>query len=286
MTRRRALAGALLLLAAALAALVVVDALRRPPQRAARLAGGPVAVQRSLSPTEPQFGDEVVAAIDVYVDPHRVDPASVRVVARFAPFAVVSASRSTGRAGGLTVVRIRERLDCLVAACLPKSGAATFRFARLRVAYRGGTLVAAWRPVRVHARVAAADLAQPLLRVGPPVAHPGYRLPPRATGLLLLGLALVGALGGLLLVVRAALPWLALGARRRGSALERLLDELVRGSTNGSGPRAALERLAGELEPLDERLSFESRVLAWAPRPPEQAAVAELVRKVRAGLRT
>jgi hypothetical protein len=284
MTTRRAFGGAALVVAVVLAVLVAVAALSRTPQSAVHLAGGPVAVQSTLSPAEPQFGDPVAATIEVLVDRRRVDPGSVQVGARFAPFAVISSTRSVSRSGRLSIVRIRDRLDCLDPACLPKDGAATFRFPRLRITFRGGSLVVPWPAVRVHARVTAADLARPILRVGPPVAHPSYRLPPHATGLLLLAIALAAALGGLTLVARAALSWLAFGTRRRGSALERLLDELARGSSNGSGSRRALERLARELEPLDERLSFESRVLAWAPQEPEPVAISDLARRVRAAV--
>jgi hypothetical protein len=279
---RRALALAALLLAAGLAAFFAVAALRGPPQGAVRLSGRPVAVVRTLSAAEPQFGDSVVATIEVFVDARRVDPRSVAVDARFTPFAVTSSTRSVRRAGGVSIVRVVDRLDCLDAPCLPKSAAATFRFPRLRIAYRGGVLVAAWPALRVHARLEAADLAHAVLRVGPPQAHQSYRLPPGVTGWLLLAAGLVGALGGFTLIARATLPLLAVArGRRRGTPLERILGELTSANGDIGRRRRTLEQLARELEPLDESLSFESRVLAWSPQEPEPAAISDLAQRVR-----
>ncbi len=282
MNARRALALAALLLAAGLAAFFAVAALRGPSQSAVRLSGRPVAVVRTLSAAEPQFGDSVVATIDVFVDARRVDPRSVTVDARFTPFAVTSSTRSVRRAGGVSIVRVVDRLDCLDAPCLPKSAAATFRFPRLRIAYRGGVLVAAWPALRVHARLEAADLAHAVLRVGPPQAHQSYRLPPGVTGWLLLAAGLVGALGGFTLIARATLPLLAVArGRRRGTPLERILGELTSANGDIGRRRRTLEQLARELEPLDESLSFESRVLAWSPQEPEPAAISDLAQRVR-----
>lgn len=279
MSARRALALAALALGAGIAAVVVAVA-HRPAQSTVRLTGGPIGTRRSLTPAEPQFGDPVAATIEVFVDPRRVDPRSVKLDARFAPFTVVSSTRSIRRTGDVSVIRVVDRLDCLDRRCLPKSAAATFRFPRLRVAYPGGTLVAAWPALRVHARVPATDLRHPMLRVGPPLARSSYRFPPGLTGWALLVAGLACALGGLALLARAALPGTPLARRRRGTPLERILDELTAG-TNGRS-RATLEQLARELEPVDEPLSFESRVLAWAPQEPEPEAVADLAERVRA----
>jgi hypothetical protein len=92
----------------------------------------------------------------------------------------------------------------------------------------------------------------------------------------------VGAAGGLALVGRAVLPLLALArGRRRGTPLERILGELTSANGDIGRRRRTLEQLARELEPLDESLSFESRVLAWSPQEPEPAAISDLARRVR-----
>ena len=277
---RRLLPLGALVIAAGIAAFAVA-ALHRPAQTAVRLAGPPVETLRSLAPTEPQFGDVVVATVEVFVDARRVDPRSVKPDARFAPFSVTSSTLSTRRTGGVSIVRIVDRLECLASDCLAQGETAAFRFPALRVAYRGGALTAAWPRLRVHPRVQAADLLHPMLRVAPPHAQSSYRLPPGATGWTLLALALAGALGGVALLVKAVLP--SPPARRRhGTPLERILQELAGGANGDAGRRrTALEELARELEHVDEPLSFESRVLAWAPQEPEPGAISDLARRVR-----
>ena len=100
---------------------------------------------------------------------------------------------------------------------------------------------------------------------------------------MLLVVALACALGGLALLARAILPSSPFTGRRRGTPLERILDELTSGRANGDigRRRRTLEQLARELEPLDEPLSFESRVLAWAPQEPEPEAISDLAKRVR-----
>jgi hypothetical protein len=269
-------------------AVFAVAALHGSSQSAVRFAGAPVATLRSLAPTEPQFGDTVVATIEVFVDTRRVNANAVKVDARFTPFSVMSSARSTHRTGGLSIVRIVDRLDCLDPGCLPTAGAATFRFPNLRVAYPGGTLGAAWPVLRVHARVQAADVAHPILRVGPPQVRSSYRLPPRITGWALLAVALALALGGLTLLVGIGLPSSPFARRRPRTPVERILVQLAGLAVNGDNGhrRSALEELARELEPLDEPLSFESRVLAWAPQEPEPDAISDLAQRIRTAVQS
>jgi uncharacterized protein (DUF58 family) len=140
----------------------------------------------------------------------------------------------------------------------------------------------------VHTRVSASDVKQPFLRVGP--AQPSqtqYRLPPEAIGYTLLALAALLALGGGALALRVAFGagWVP---RRSGAApLERILRELAGASSNGDSGRRrrALEDLARELEPVNEPLSVESRVLAWAPQDPPPEAIADLTSRVLAEVR-
>jgi hypothetical protein len=279
---RRTIPFVALVLGAGLAAFAVA-ALHRPSQAAVRLGGGPVAAGRTLSPAEPQFGDTVVATIEVFVDARRVDPRTVELEARFTPFAVTSSTRSIRRTGDVSILRVVDRLDCLDPGCLPKGETATFRFPRLRVAYPGGTLLAAWPALRVHARLQPADLRHPMLRVGPAQVRASYRLPPGPTGWTLLAVALVSALAGLTLLTRAALPSSGFARRRLGAPLERILHELANGGANGDTGRrrTVLEQLARELEPLDAPLSFESRVLAWSPQDPDPETIADLARRAR-----
>lgn len=278
---RRVLVATALVLALGLVAALVVAALHRPAEGKLSLTGKPVTARGSLTPRELQFGDPVAATIEVVVDPHRVDPSAVTVDADFAPFGVRSSVRTVHAMGDVSVVRIVDRLDCLGAACLPTAAAATFRLPKFHVTYPGGALAGDWPSLRVGPRVRAADLERPVLRVATPVAHPTYRLPPTATGWTLLAGALVVAIAGLVLLARALVPALR-GPPRRNAALERLLQQLT-ADTNGDGRRrrSTLEQLARELESLHEPLSYESRVLAWAPQEPPLDSVSELVRRIR-----
>jgi hypothetical protein len=247
-----------------------------------RLAGGPVATVRSLLPGDPQFGDPVVATIEVFVDRRRVDPDRVQVRAAFAPFAVTASSRSVRRMGAVSIVRISDELECLVAACVPKGDSGTFRLPPARVTYPGGRLLAAWPTLRIHARVSAAAVQRPMLRVGPSQAHASYRVRPGVLGWLLLSVGIVSALGGLALLAWVALRSVPFARRRHGTEVDQILHELMNGLRgNPDGSRLALEQLARELEQLDEPLSFESRVLAWARQDPEPEAIADLAQRVR-----
>jgi hypothetical protein len=262
---------------------LVFAALHRPAQSPVRLTGTPVALRTSLSPAEPQFGDSVVATIDVFVDTQRVDVRTVKLAARFEPFSVTSSSRSTRRTGGVTRLRVVDVIDCLDAVCAPQGAPHTFRLPRLRVTYPGGARVAAWPPLRVHPRVVAADVAHPQLRVDPPQARAHYRFSPAATGWALMALAATCAIGGLGLLVRLVVPALPSHRRLQRTPLEELLDELASGRANGDvgRRRTALEELARALQPLDEPLSYETRVLAWASDEPAPAAIADLALRAR-----
>ncbi len=283
MSRRLLPLGALVLLAALVIGLVF--ALRTSPGGPQARPAEPVSVVRTLSPREPQFGDPVVATVDVVVDPRRVDPGSVRVTTGFAPYRVAARSRTAHSERGTSVTRFESRLRCLDVACVPPGAASTVRFEPVRVSYREGSrprsLTVAWPALHVHSRVARADLVHPLLRVPPPQAHADYRLPPQATGYALLALAALLGVGGFALFVLVGLR--RLEPRRRAPApLDRLLLEL--GTPNGDSGRRrrALEQLARELEPIDPGLSAESRVLAWGPGDPGPDAVADLAGRAQA----
>lgn len=278
--------------ACALGAAVAVAALRTPGQAPVRLAGPRVAVQKSLSALDTGVADTVRASADVSVDTRRVDEASVRVDGSFAPYEVVATRRSVERTGRVSIFHVEYAVSCLSIACVSGRAYRTVSFAPLRVTYRdragrARSLTSPWPPVRVHGRVTVADLHRPFLRVGQPVAAAvDYRFGPRPTGILLLALAGLLALSGGVLLVRAAM-----GARRRAQAgeprLDRILGELAAASSNGDSGRRrrALEQLALDLEPIDEPLSDESRVLAWAPQDPGPEEIADLAERVRTAVR-
>jgi hypothetical protein len=282
-TRGRVAAFGVLLLAAMLAGAFAVAIAHGPTAQRVQL-GAPVSVVAALSPAEPRFGDLVTARIRVFVDPARVNPASVRVRTSYAPYETAARVRSVRRAGGVVHVEVTEQLRCLTLECVPLEPRRSFQFEPVQVSWERGhelrRLVVPWTPLRVHGRVGANDVASPALRVGrPEAADLGYAIPPRVAGFALLAVAAGLASLGAGLLLRLALAGLR---RRQGkTALQRILDELT--SADPGRRRRALEELARELAPRDLSLATESRVLAWAPRPPADGAVDDLARRVLDG---
>lgn len=277
---------------ALLVAGLVVALVHGPAQAPTRLTGSPIAVQKTISPRNPQFGDAVTATVDVSVDPRRVDPRSVRAQSAFAPYRVTSSTRAVRRIGSVSIVHFEYRLRCLEMACVPQGGRRSVRLRPLRIAYakdgRAATVQRAWPVLHVTTRVSAADLRQPFFRVGAPrPSQPDYRLPPGPTGYALLVLAALLALGGTALVARAAFRGRRLPRTEGSPTLEGILSQLASASSNGDPVRRrrALEQLARELEPLDESLSIESRVLAWSPEDPRPESIADLTGRVQAAVR-
>lgn len=288
MRTRRTLLVAAPALVGALTAAFLVAVLHRPGGTSAPRGSHAVSVRAWLSPREPQFGDTVVAGADVLVDPSRVDPRSVQLRTGFAPYRLLSGGRSVRHSGGYAVVRVEESLRCLSVACVSSGTRKTFRFRPLRVSYREGanrkTVSVSWPKLGVGSRVAAGDLAHPVLRAPSTPPAPHYRFSPSVTGYALLALAGVLALGGAALVLRVALRAGAARLRRPEPLLDRILAELAAASSNGDSARRrhALEQLARALEPVDGPLSTESRVLAWGRDEPRSDAISELTKRVRA----
>jgi hypothetical protein len=288
--RRLLQLGALALLVA-LAVGFALALAHRPSGARVDLSGRAVSVRQALTPRDPQFGDTVVATIDVFADPSRVDVGSVQVKAGFEPYSVTSSSRSVRTIGGISVIHLERRLRCLDLPCVPVARVKAFRFGPVRVSYRTDarthTVSSPSPTLRVHSRVTEADLARPVLRVPGPVAAPDrYRLPQTATGYALLALAALLAAGGAALLLRVALRRIS-PVRRRLPPLERVLRELAAASLNGDSGRRrrALEELARELEPLDLPLSVESRILAWGPGEPQPEAISDLTSRIRTAVR-
>jgi hypothetical protein len=284
--RRRVLQVGALALLAGLAAGLALALLHRPAGGRVDLESRPLTVRGQLSPQDPQFGDTVVATLDVYADPS-VDADSIRVRSAFGPYAVASRTRSVRSVGGVSVVRVVSRLRCLELACVPPGRVRTFRFGLARISYQRGSaardVLWGWPKLRVHSRVTTADVTAPVLRVPPPVAAPAhYRVSPAATAYVLFVLAGLLGVGGAGLLLSVGLRKIA-APRRRVAPLERVLGELAASCSNGDSGRRrrALEDLARELEPLDEPLSEESRVLAWGPDDPRPEAISELTDRVR-----
>jgi hypothetical protein len=252
-----------------------------------------VTAAATISTPALSFGDPLSARIDVLLDPRRVEPGTLRVRPRFAPWRVVSASRER-RSGAGTLLVYRYTLECLSPACLPGRTLAERRFLPALVSYTGPSgrtvhRVVEWPPYRVATRLTSPDIGDPTQHLSADTSLPAvtYRISPGTLQPLLAGLAALLALAGGLLVF-AALP------RRRAPArgpdlppLEYALS-LVRASTANGYPaerRRALGRLARELRADGQPDLAQAAVrLAWSSHPPSREATTAFADHVEASL--
>jgi hypothetical protein len=267
--------------------------------------GRALVVTTAVSPETHLFADQVVARVDVLVDPSQLRPDRLRVDLGFDPYETIGETVLTRRdVGALVQLRFTTTLRCLNIRCLgprftsvlgaQEAGRAErhrFQFRPAEVRYRhpngrGETLLRRGFPTvevvsRLNtARLAAAD--EPITSPGSPrsayVASlepppPTYRIAPT----LLAALALTGA--ALLFLFPCALVgrllyrrWRAARRPRPLSPLERalmLVEWTGRRRDGAEERRKALEALADALEGAGQRsLAERARQLAWAAESP------------------
>jgi hypothetical protein len=269
--------------------------------RASAAGSRDLAAATFVSPTYLLFGDHVSAEVEVLADSARVDPSSVRVKTRFAPFEVMGRpQRERHETSGMVVFRYRFRLACVSHDCLPAlQHPSGFRLGRAVVSARrrDGTLAVvapSWPELQVSTRVTAIDLATSNWRVRdypfPPVS---YRLRPSLLGGLLDGAAAVLALVGLALLARplmARMPRLWRRDELAGLvAVERALALLRRARRRGEEEeqRKALDLLAQELRRRgDADLASGARRLAWSESGPAADEVDSFAGRVEQTLET
>jgi hypothetical protein len=255
----------------AFALLLVPAATASPPLRAAAV----------LAPERISFGDIVEARLEVDLVPGRVDPASLRVSAAFAPFTVSGAPSVTRRSsGGRTVVTYRYGLTCLTEGCLPRRAGFVFPRAAVAALVDGSrhTVVVRWPRLVVAAR-SGAHSAQRF--------RSDTSLPPVATTIsapLLIALSAAGAA----VLGLAALAALLIAGRRPRPARPALppLDRaiaLVRETAREDDEerrRRALESLAETLQNRGEvALGTETTTLAWSAAPPTREPMDDLAER-------
>ena len=248
----------------------------------------PIVGTALLAPEQHLFGDPVDARVELIVDTERVDPDSVEIGANFEPYTQlrpVEVSRSED--GSITKLRYDYVLGCLAARCLP-TGTGRVELGGVAVNYlrRGESepdaATVEWVPIKAAGRIDPNELEQAALRSDlrdlPP---PSYSVSPRTVELIALVLALLCALGAVVLILRLLpLDRLAtrLGARflDKRSSLEQALA-LVRESSESGSPeeeRRALERLAVELRRArNPELAENASRLAWSSGQPVPAGV-------------
>ncbi|MBD0328718.1 MAG: hypothetical protein ICV64_01230 [Thermoleophilia bacterium] len=276
-----ATAGAAVVVAAAVvAAVLLLTAGTSPDDEGPR----ELRVATDFDPRTHLFGDPVAARVHVELDTRRVDPADVRVRARFEPYSVMRRERDVSRAGSLVVLREQFTLQCLIPACTPRGFTLELAPPPVRVDYRLGdgarrTASTPWPSSWVATRIVDADVpsgADPRVpwpwrypRVPPAVS---YRVAPTVAAAVAYGTAALLVLAAALLLAPEVRRLLGVAVRRedplaRLSPPERALA-LLEGALAAGAPaeqRKALDRLARELRRRgDEDLAGAARRLAWS----------------------
>lgn len=254
-------------------------------------AGQPFTVATSVAPRTAAFGDPITARLRILVDRGRIDPDSIRVLARFQPWRDRTTIERVDT-GSVTSLTYTIELHCLTLSCVAFEREYDVSLPDARITSdRGRVLEAEWPSVTVTTRVPprefvpedAGEEAQdwpPRWRATVALPQPSYRLSPALLTWLLAG---VGALlvacsagAGLMLLRRGRLV-----RGREVAPLERAL-ELLRRARTDEERRAALEALALALDTeLDPELAEPARALAWSQSRPSEIAAAELAELAR-----
>lgn len=264
-----------------------------------------------ISPGPHLFGDTLEAELDVFVDPHRADPGSVRVDTSFAAFQRTRYAHGRRDVDGLVELWYRYSLVCLDVRCVPKAAAMRITFPPATLRYRGRhgekkpTYLLNWSSFRLVARApkGATSTSQLIGPIGgnpegaytfrapssPPATK--FRVSPLLLGVLLLLLAAAALAGGGV----AALPVVArirdsLAARAPAPAprtrIEQALDDLRGHAEREPGSpahRESLARLARELAAADaHELVRPATRLAWSAEAPTAEASRDLADHVAA----
>jgi hypothetical protein len=287
---RRALALVLLAMLATAA-----PAAAAPPTTPTGQPVSPLHTTVSISPPVHLFATNVTARVVVVEDTKRVDPAQLRVTARFAPYTAIGPPQKVQTGSGRYVQTTWTwKLHCVTAVCVPVGPPSdvyhVFHFPPVQV-----------RGVGIHGKTHYANhVFFPQLEVisqvsprekahiekykhidwlyQPSPTATAYQVPPGLVFWLAVVLAVVCGAAAVVLASRWALRRRATHGAQAGlptSYLERALALFFWANAHGDETlqRKALERVADEL-PLDELdLSEVARELAWSPETPEGDAV-------------
>jgi hypothetical protein len=131
--RHFAVLAVLVVLVLALAGLLAWRAWGDPEQASL---SEPIAVTATLAPDQHLFGDPVRARAELIIDSNRIDPDTVRLRTRFAPYRPLRpVERSETTAGNVTRLRFDYQLACLGYRCRPL-GQRRFELRNATVEYR------------------------------------------------------------------------------------------------------------------------------------------------------
>jgi hypothetical protein len=244
---------------------------------AAAHAGTSLHATTTLQPQSVRFGDSVTAEVEVDYDAGTIDPASIHLQPRFAPYAPSSPPVVEHVRRG--VVRYRYALLCLNEGCLPAGARRVLRLPRLTVsAVASGRTVTAItiRPtVAIVTRLTAAQ-RDGRIRFHFPSTPPRvrYAIAPGALAAVLIAFAALAAAAGLALLTRELMGQRARARTRRLSPIE-LAIAYVRDSTRRAEDdrRRALELLS---EAAGGEVARDAADRAWSKQPPTAAGAAEL----------
>jgi hypothetical protein len=288
----------LALLAALALAGTATAALPQPPRVNGSVIGGvtPIRATATVTPPVQTFGNAVTATVTVLADAKWIDPARVRPVPNFFPYAAVGpAIEHESEHGRVIELTWSWTLNCLTASCVPvvppSDLAHVFRLqpvvvhvlrANGRVAY---SVSAPFPELEVLSEISPEivaylhkyskiewqyDIASPA---------PSYRVSPALVFWLALVLAGLCGVAGVALIARWALrfrtPYVPAVSGPSSSSLERALALFFWAGGRGDETlqRKALERVAAEL-PFDVAdLSDATREIAWSPETPEEEEV-------------
>jgi hypothetical protein len=285
---------------------LIVAVTTAPGPRPPALPASGILADVAVNPQSAYVGDTLIARVDVLVDRRRIDPSTLAVRGRLAPYILGAPSIERRDVGDASRVTHTLPLRCDVRSCLPpdpeRGGRRTFVPPGLQLLFRrtdgsNGSLLLPLPALEILSRLSRSeaalleDFAVIPFRASLALEPIRYAVSPTLLAVLLLAAA------ALLLT---AAGWLVLryGPRRKEPAasepsplpavvlspLERALAVVERARTRGSIPdeRKALELLARELgRNGDPELAATAKGLAWSAQGPTAAAKLALTAEVR-----
>ena len=291
--KRALVAAALVALALAAPAAALLPAVKGSSVGDSR----PLKAYASVSPVISLFGDDVTARIAVIADTKWIDPARLRVTAKFNPYKPVSRDILRTGTGRFLQLTWTWTLRCETTACVPKDGVRGFTFAAARIDYLGTNgkprygIDAHFPRIQAFSQITPGAYtfmnrrkALPWVYSITPIASPSYRIAPST--LYWLALVLAGVLGAAALAISGRAAWRLIPrhvrTRGAGTALDRALELFFWAREQGDETlqRKALERVADELGTSPD-LSEVARALAWSPETPEDEEVRAISDQVR-----
>lgn len=294
-TARQAVAVAALIAVAAAAAVVLLWLAPRWDAGEGGTFGvrSPVVTTR-IDPEGALVGDQISARASVLVDSDAIDPATVRLSARFAPFGLVQTKRAVHEDVGHTaLVEVTYTLQCVTVDCLyAMEHVVDGRTVARPIRLRQGTLRARTRDggvkrvsfswPRVNLRSRLDEETIDLLETRPAAFRRpavSYAVSPSSLGWGATGVAVALLLAGGWLVAGAIrgkrrARHLRIPAHMTGVDRALALLEHARAARDVGGERQALERLALELHKEGEpELSMTATRLAWSKDGPRDEAL-------------